>query len=73
MNFELTPEYIQYLKCFESSLLEVTFLSEGSLLYPEVPAFTIKGPLGYISLFESAFLSMFNYCSLLAVNALLYV
>lgn len=57
------------MKEFDASKLKVNYMREGTVLRPNIPVFTISGPMGYISTFEAPISSMFNYCSLLAVNA----
>lgn len=58
---------------FDASKLEVNFMREGTILRPNIPVLTITGPMGYISTFEATISSMFNYSSLLAINAFRFV
>ena len=63
------PDFFTYLRTLDLSLLTVSSIPPGTLVFPRVPLIIVSGPLALCQLLETTLLTLVNYPTLIATNA----
>ena len=62
-------EFFQYLAQLKPDQITIEAIKEGSICFPRIPLVKVSGPIIIVQLFETVFLNLINYSSLVATNA----
>ncbi|VDD89672.1 unnamed protein product [Enterobius vermicularis] len=65
----IDPEFFDYLLGLNAKGVKVSALKEGSVVFPRVPMITVEGPLAVCQIFETIFLNLVSFASLVTTNA----
>ncbi|CAA3007257.1 nicotinate phosphoribosyltransferase 2-like [Olea europaea subsp. europaea] len=61
--------FYNYLRGMDCSNVEIHSISEGYVVFPNVPLMRVEGPIAVVQLLETPLLNLINYASLVATNA----
>ncbi|CAI9752864.1 unnamed protein product [Fraxinus pennsylvanica] len=61
--------FYDYLRGMNCSNVEIHSISEGYVVFPNVPLMRVEGPIAVVQLLETPLLNLINYASLVATNA----
>ncbi|KAH7830837.1 Nicotinate phosphoribosyltransferase [Monocercomonoides exilis] len=63
------PEFFDFVRSIDASLLTVTAMKEGTMCFPSEPLLRVEGPLAVAQLVETTLLNIVGYPTLVATNA----
>lgn len=63
------PEFFTWMGKIDASCIRVRAMQQGTVCFPRIPLMIIEGPLAVAQLLETTLLTLVNYPSLLATNA----
>ncbi|KRX01466.1 Ribosomal protein S5 domain 2-type fold [Pseudocohnilembus persalinus] len=63
------PDFFEYLESLNGSMVNISAVKEGNIVFPDEPLIRIEGPLGMVQMLETTILNLLNFPSLVATNA----